>query len=243
MRKMQSIERYRRQIPIIREEGQKKIKETKILIAGVGGLGSITSILLAETGIGELILIDHGTVKMSNLNRQLLYTPNDIGKEKSRIAEKRLKEINPETKITAINQTIKEDNIAEHIKKADIVIDGMDNYEARYILNKVCVQENKPFIHGAVHGTVGQIMTIVPHKGPCLQCLIPKKPPTIKEIPILTTTPTVIGSLQTTEAIKLITKMGDPLIGRLLVYDGLEMKFHEIRVAKKIECKICGKPT
>jgi len=234
------MERYDRQIRFFGVEGQRKLMKSSVMIAGIGGLGSLAAIYVVMAGIGKVLLVDKGKVELSNLNRQILYSPNDIGKIKVKIAERKLKELNPEVKIEGIHLELNEDNVFDLVKEVDLVIDGMDNYKARFAINKACIAENKIFIHGAVHGMVGQMMTIIPRKGPCLRCILPEEPPTFEIIPIVNSIPAVIASLEVTETIKVLTGIGEPAIGKLIIYDGESMKFYEIKVKRKNNCIDCG---
>lgn len=237
----ENLERYDRQIRIIGMQGQRELLKTSVLVAGIGGLGCIASTYLVAAGIGKIIVVDKGKIEKSNLNRQILYTEEDIGKYKARVASKKLRKINSEIEIEGIVAEINEENVEELIKKADIIIDGLDNYKGRFLLNKACVKLNKIFIHGAVHGLFGQLMVIIPNRGPCLQCVIPKEPPQTDVIPILGVIPAIIASLEVLEAIKIITGKGEPTIGKMIFFDGETMKIHEIKVTKKEDCPICGK--
>jgi len=234
-----TLERYERQIKIIGAEGQQKLMSAKVMVAGVGGLGCTAAILLTAAGVGKILLVDKEKVDLSNLNRQILYTPNDIGKYKALIAAKVLKQLNPSVEVEGIVAEINDENVDDLIRKVDLVIDGMDNYEGRFLLNKACVKYGKTFIHGAIHGLMGQLLTVIPKKGPCLQCVIPALPPSTEAIPVIAATPATIASLEVMEAIKIITGVGEPAIGRLIVFDGEKMKFYEIRVAKNPNCPVC----
>ncbi len=236
-----TFDRYDRQLKILGIEGQRKLMKAKVMIAGVGGLGCVSAILLAVAGIGKLVLVDKGKVEMSNLNRQILYTPKDVGKFKAPIAARAIKKLNPNVEVEHVIAEINEDNVDDLTRNVDLVVDGMDNYEGRFLLNKTCIKFGKPFIHGAIHGFMGQLMTIIPNKGPCLQCIIPTYPPKPDTIPVLSATPSVIASLEAMEAIKVITGVGEPALGKLMVFDGEKMKFYEIRAVKNPNCPICGK--
>jgi len=178
------LERYDRQIrmPNIGINGQEKLKSSKIVIAGMGGLGCASATYLAAAGIGELVLIDKEKIELSNLNRQILYWTKDVGKYKVNSAKEKLIKLNPEIKILAIKEEINEDNIKELINGANVVIDGQDNFKTRFIINKACVELKIPFIYAAVQGLEGRLMTIIPGEGPCLRCLIPIDPPEVTKI-------------------------------------------------------------
>jgi molybdopterin/thiamine biosynthesis adenylyltransferase len=233
--------RYDRQI-IMRgfgEEGQEKLKNARVVVAGGGGLGSPSSIYLAAAGVGTIRIIDHDKVELSNLNRQILHWDKDIGRKKVDSAAEKLGQLNKGIKIEAIEATIDEKNVAELVEGFDVIVDAMDNLEARYLLNKVAIDNRVPFIHGAVYGLEGRAMTVIPGETACLRCiyrgLLPKE-----KFPVLGVTPAVIGCIQATEAIKYIVGIGKLITDRLLVYDGLNMKFTEFTVKRDPECEHCG---
>jgi len=234
------VERYDRQIMIFGTKGQIKLKEARVAVFGVGGLGSVSSTYLAALGVGELILVDHGRVELSNLNRQILYKTSDIGKFKAEIAAKRLKELNPNVNIKYFIEEVSEGNVYRFVEEADLIIDGLDNWKTRFLVNKACVKLNKPFIHAGVHGAYGQLLVVIPGKSPCLQCIVPTIPTKERKIPILPTTPAVLAALQVTEAVKIITSYGKPAVGKLILYDGYSMNFHEIPVSRRGNCPVCG---
>ena len=234
------FERYNRQILLFGEEAQKKLKQAKVAIIGIGGLGTASSLYLAAAGVGKLILVDSEKVELSNLNRQILYTTKDVGKYKAELAAKRLQELNPEISIEPIIEKISEDNAGDIIKNVDLVIDGLDNWKTRFIINKECVKQRKPFIHAGIHGMHGQLLDVIPGKGPCLACVVPTPLPEKRPFPVLGTTAGVLGLLQATEAIKILTGYGKPAIGKLIIYDGYEMKFYEIKVRRRVDCSVCS---
>lgn len=236
-----NLERYDRQIRILGVQGQAKLSKASVLVAGIGGLGCIASTYLTAAGIGRIILVDKGKVEKSNLNRQILYSEKDIGKFKAQIATERLRELNSEIEIEGMIIEINDENVEELVRKVDIVVDGMDNYRARFSLNKACVKLGKVFVHGAIHGLFGQLMVIIPNKGPCLQCVISKETPQTDVIPILGAIPAVIASLEVLETIKIITGLGEPTIGKMIFFDGETMKMHEVKILKRANCPICGK--
>jgi len=221
--------------------GQKELKRAKVVVAGVGGLGCLASIYLAAAGVGRLVLIDKGTIKLSNLNRQILYWSNDIGKYKVESAVEKLRSLNPEIKIDGFIAEINEETVCDLLKGATVVIDGQDNFKTRSVINKACVELKTPFIHGAVYGLEGILMTIIPHEGPCLRCLYPVVPPEKELFPVLGVTPATIACLQTIETLKIITGIGELCVGRLLTFDGERMKFTEIPISRNPNCQICGK--
>ena len=237
----EELARYDRQImiPEIGREGQERLKKAKVFIAGAGGLGSPVSIYLAAAGIGHIKIADHDTVDASNLNRQILHWNTDIGTMKVASAEKKLRNFNPYIKIEVTGETIDEDNVAAMTDGFDAIVDAMDNFPTRYILNKAAVEKNIPFFHGAVRGLEGRAMTIIPGKSACLRCMYHGTPPAEKS-PVLGATPAIIASIQATEVIKYFVGMGDLLTDRLLIYDGMSMIFKEFRIRKNPECDHCG---
>jgi len=234
-------QRYDRQILIkeIGEEGQEKLKRAKVLVAGAGGLGSPICLYLAAAGIGMIRIVDHDTIDLSNLNRQILHGTADIGLPKVDSAKDKLALLNAAVKIEAISVAITEDNINRLIKGCDLMVDALDNLPTRYILNKAAIEKGLPFFHGAVRGLEGRAMTIIPGKTPCLRCMYHGDAPKEK-FPVIGVTPAVIGSIQATEVIKYLVGMGDLLTGRLLIYDGMSMEFREFKVSKNPQCEHCG---
>ena len=233
--------RYDRQIMIsgIGEEGQEKLRQARIFIAGAGGLGSSVSTYLVAAGVGVIRVVDHDSVELSNLNRQVLHWDEDIGKKKVDSATEKLKRLNPEVKVEAIEEMITEANISRLVAGFDLIVDAMDNLQTRYLLNKVALEKNIPFFHGAVHGFEGRAMTIIPGETACLRCVYRGVIPEEK-FPVIGVTPAIIGCIQATETIKYIVGIGQLLTNRLLIYDGLHMKFTEFRVKKDPNCEHCG---
>lgn len=242
--KASELERYGRQIMIkgFGENGQRKLKQAKVLVAGAGGLGCPASLYLAAAGVGNLVIVDGDKVELSNLNRQVLYWSDDIGKDKSFSAAKKLKLLNPEIKVTARSEEITHENGGKLVRGCSAVVDGMDNWSTRYTLNEACVKEGVPFVHAGVYGLYGQITTIMPGEGPCLQCIIPKTPSEVKGFPVLGATPGTLGLLEAFETIKLITGIGKPLIGRMITFDGEDVSFQIVKVERNPRCPTCGRP-
>jgi len=231
-------EKYVRQIMLFGEEGQKKLRKAKIFVAGAGGLGSPISTYLAIAGIGKIILADFDSVELSNLNRQFLHHEKDVGREKIKSAEEKLLSLNPEIKIETIRERITEENADSVVPSCDLIIDTLDNFDTRHVLNRLAVERNIPLVHGAVSGYRGQVTTVIPGKTPCLYCIFPTS--LKKEVfPVLGTTPGVIGTIQANEAIKYITGQGKLLEGRLLLWDGLSCSFSELKINKTENCPIC----
>jgi molybdopterin/thiamine biosynthesis adenylyltransferase len=235
-------DRYKRQLMLFGDEGQERLKKAHIFIAGAGGLGSPVSLYLAVAGVGMITIADMDVVDQTNLNRQILHTDRDIGKKKTVSAEEKLSAINPDIRINAIYTRIDETNAVRLIGNADGIVDAMDNYPTRYLLNDVAIRKKIPLFHGAIRGFYGQATTIIPGKTPCLKCIFPKAPP--KEIfPVVGATPGVIGTVQATEVLKFLLGSGDLLTGRLFIWDGLAGRAEEIYAERIPCCPACGSIT
>jgi len=236
----EELERYDRQIRMFGHDAQLKLKKASVLVVGVGGLGSPASIYLAAAGIGRLVLLDFQKVELSNLNRQVAHWTTDIGRLKVESAAEKIRKLNPEVDVETLAERLDESNVRDIVNSVDIVVDGLDNWASRFLVNRVCVELGKPFVHAGVKGMHGQLTVVYPGKGPCLQCIIPKPPPEEKVFPVLGTTPGVMGVLEANEVIKLVTGYGRPLIGRLLIYDGLNAEISIVRIKKRENCPVCG---
>jgi molybdopterin/thiamine biosynthesis adenylyltransferase len=235
------LKRYDRQMMMrgFGEEGQKKLKNTKVLVAGCGGLGSPIATYLAAAGFGSLLLVDMDVVDLSNLNRQILHWDKNVGEQKVKSAYEKLAQLNPEIELNPLNIEINEDNVYELTEGCDIIMDGMDNFPTRYLLNRASLKHKIPFVHASIWGMEGRVTTFVPGKTACLECIFPKAPPKEK-FPVLGATPGVMATLQVTEAVKVILDIGKPLLNRLLVYDGEYMEFSEVQVDKNPKCPACS---
>jgi molybdopterin-synthase adenylyltransferase len=233
--------RYDRQLLIreIGEEGQSRLKDAKVVIAGAGGLGSAVATYLVAAGVGTVRLIDHDQVELSNLNRQILHWERDIGRKKVTSAAEKLSQFNSGVKVEAVMETITDQNAAGLVAGFDAIVDALDNLPTRYLLNRVAVDGHLPFFHGAIRGFEGRVMTVIPGQSACLGCVYRGVPPTGK-FPAIGVTPAVVGCIQATEVIKYITGIGRLLTDRLLVYDGLDMTFTEIKTARDPHCRFCG---
>ncbi len=238
---IEELERYDRQIMIdsFGKEGQEKLKNAKVIIAGCGGLGSPITIYLAAAGVGTIRIIDHDKVSLSNLNRQILHWDNDIGRNKVESASEKLVLLNKHVNIEPISETISEDNISSLTDGFDAIVDAMDNLSTRYLLNKAAIKNNIPFFHGAVYGLEGRVMTIIPGETACLRCVYRGIVPQEK-FPVIGVTPGIIACIQATEAIKYLVGIGTLLTNRLLVYDGLNLKFTELTVKRNPDCEHCS---
>ena len=235
------MERYDRQI-IIRgfgQEGQERLKKARIVVAGCGGLGSAVSPYLVAAGVGMVRIIDHDEVELSNLNRQVLHWDEDIGRRKVVSASEKLRNLNPEVTIEAVHETITEANVSRLVSGFNLIVDAMDNLPVRILLNKIALDEKIPLFHGAVYGFEGRAMTIVPGETACLKCVYRGTIPEEK-FPVVGVTPAVIGAIQATEVIKYLVGIGELLTNKLLVYDGLNMRFTELKVSRDPGCQHCG---
>jgi len=243
----QEIRRYGRHliIPEVGLAGQKKLKAARVLVVGAGGLGSPLSLYLAAAGVGHIGLVDFDVVDESNLQRQVLYTSKDVNRPKLEVAKDRLTALNPFIEVETYETRLTSENALEIIKDYDIVVDGTDNFPTRYLVNDACALLGKPNVYGSIFRFDGQVSVFDARKGPCYRCLYPEPPPpglvpSCAEGGVLGVLPGVVGALQAMETIKLIVGIGEPLIGRLLLFDGLHMRFTELRVRKDPNCPLCG---
>jgi molybdopterin/thiamine biosynthesis adenylyltransferase len=234
-------ERYDRQLMMgeVGEEGQEKLKRSRVAVAGAGGLGSPIAIYLAAAGIGKLRIIDHGQVVLSNLNRQVLHWEEDLGRKKAVSAEMKLRRLNSAVEIETIAETIAESNVSRLVQGCDVIVDALDNFPTRYVLNRCAIEKRLPFFHGAVHGLEGRAMTVIPGETACLRCMY-RGPVAQEKFPVIGVAPAVIGCIQATEVVKYLVGMGRLLTNRLLLYDGLKMTFTEFAVSKNPNCDHCG---
>jgi len=242
------VARYSRHLimPEVTLEGQKRLKAAKVLCIGTGGLGSPIALYLAAAGVGTLGLIDFDVVDFSNLQRQVLHGTKDVGRKKLNSARDRIKDINPNVHVVLHDCLFNSENAREIVEKYDIVIDGTDNFPTRYLSNDISVMLKKPNIYGSIFRFDGQATVFAPHLGgPCYRCLYPEPPPpgmvpSCAEGGVLGVLPGVIGVMQAIEAVKLICGIGEPLIGRLIHFDALKMKFREFKVRRDPGCPLCG---
>lgn len=242
------IRRYSRHliIPDVAMAGQRRLKSAKVLCIGAGGLGSPVAMYLAAAGVGTIGLVDSDVVDETNLQRQIIHGESDLGRPKLESARDSLKEINPNVHVVLHDTFVRSDNALDLFRDYDLIIDGSDNFPTRYLVNDACVLLGKPYVWGSIFRFDGQLSVFWAEHGPCYRCLFPEPPPpgmvpSCAEGGVLGMLCGTVGSLQTTEAVKLLTGIGDPMIGRMLVYDALEMKFRELKVRKDPECPVCGK--
>ncbi len=238
--------RYRRHLslPEIGPSGQQRLKDTRVLVVGTGGLGCPAALYLAAAGIGTLGLVDFDRVELSNLQRQVLFGTEDLGQLKVEAARRRLLALNPEIAVLTHALTLRADNVCEVIEGYDIVLDGSDRLSTRYLVNDACVLLGRPLVTAAIHRFEGQAMTYIPGLGPCYRCLFPQVEEgavaSCAEAGVLGVLPGVLGTIQANEAIKIAAGIGAPLIGRLLSYDALELSFTELPVSRRHDCRVCG---
>ena len=242
------VRRYSRHliIPDVGMTGQKRLKNAKVLVVGAGGLGSPALLYLAAAGVGTLGIIDFDVVDESNLQRQIIHGVSDIGKPKAESARDSIREINPLVNVVLHEVRLDSDNALEIFADYDLIVDGTDNFATRYLVNDACVLLGKPYVWGSIYRFDGQASVFWAEYGPCYRCLYPEPPPpgmvpSCAEGGVLGVLCASIGSIQVNEAIKLITGIGEPLAGRLMIYDALEMSYHTVRVQKDPECAVCGK--
>jgi adenylyltransferase/sulfurtransferase len=241
------IQRYARHLimPEVAMDGQKRLKAARVLCIGTGGLGAPLSLYLAAAGVGTIGLVDFDVVDVSNLQRQIIHFSSDVGRPKIQSAAEKLKAINPSLELELHEQTVDSSNALDLFARYDVIVDGTDNFPTRYLVNDACVLLGKPNVYGSIFRFDGQATVFHPPQGPCYRCLYPEPPPpdlvpNCAEGGVLGILPGLIGVVQATETVKLILGKGTPLVGRLLLYDALEMSFRELKVRKNPKCPICG---
>jgi molybdopterin/thiamine biosynthesis adenylyltransferase len=239
---VREFKRYGRQLvePLWSEGAQRRLKQAVVFVAGAGGLGSPVILYLAAAGVGCLRVCDSGRVEPSNLNRQILYSEHDIGKAKAGAARRTVRKLNPFVHVVPLNQNITGRTVSSVVADSHLMVDCLDNFETRYVLNAFAVENRIPLIHGGVRGFEGQLSFIHPPHTPCLACMVPEEPPLEETFPVLGATAGVIGSLQALEALKYLTGTGDLLAGRMLFWNGRTVVFHVSRERKNPDCRVCG---
>jgi adenylyltransferase/sulfurtransferase len=241
------FKRYARHLilPEVGEAGQMKLKSASVLIIGAGGLGSPVALYLAAAGVGRLGLVDFDVVDESNLQRQIIHSTNDVGRSKLESAREKILGINPYVHVETFAMQLTSNNALDIVRDFDIVVDGTDNFPTRYLVNDACVLLNKPNVYGSIFRFEGQASVFAAERGPCYRCLYAEPPPpglvpSCAEGGVLGVLPGIIGTIQANETIKLILGIGEPLVGRLLLFDGLKMQFRELRLKKNPDCPLCG---
>ncbi|HMN03907.1 MAG TPA: molybdopterin-synthase adenylyltransferase MoeB [Geobacter anodireducens] len=243
----QQIERYSRHI-ILKEvggKGQNKLLDGKVMVIGAGGLGAPIALYLAAAGVGTIGIADADVVDLSNLQRQVIHFTPDVGKPKVESAREKMEAINPDVRVRTYQEWISAANIARIIADYDFVIDGTDNFAAKFLVNDACVLAGTPYSHGGILQFDGQTLTVKPGESPCYRCIFPAPPPkdvipTCARAGVIGVLPGVLGTIQATEAIKYLLGQGDLLTGRLLTYNALRMRFREVPVKKSARCPVCG---
>lgn len=243
----EEVLRYSRHLimPEVGMEGQLKLKKAKVLCIGTGGLGAPLGLYLAAAGVGRIGLVDFDVVDFTNLQRQVLFGTSDVGRPKITAAADRLRNLNPEIQIDAYEAQLTSENALELFQDYDIIVDGTDNFPTRYLVNDACVILGKPNVYGSIFRFEGQITVFGYPDGPCYRCLYPEPPPpglvpSCAEGGVLGVLPGIVGTIQAAETLKLIIGKGQPLVGRLLLFDALAMKFRELKLRKNPECPVCG---
>lgn len=243
----EEILRYSRHLimPEVGMDGQLKLKQAKVLCIGTGGLGAPLGLYLAAAGVGRIGLIDFDVVDFTNLQRQVLFTHSDVGRPKIEAAASRLRDLNPDIQIDTFETRLTSENALDILKGYDLIVDGTDNFPTRYLVNDACVLLGKPYVYGSIFRFEGQITVFADANGPCYRCLYPEPPPpglvpSCAEGGVLGVLPGIVGTIQAMEALKLMIGKGQPLIGRLLLFDALAMKFRELKLRKNPECPACG---
>jgi molybdopterin/thiamine biosynthesis adenylyltransferase/rhodanese-related sulfurtransferase len=243
----EQMHRYSRHvlIPEVGEEGQLKLLDAKVLLIGAGGLGSPAGLYLAAAGVGTIGLVDSDVVDVSNLQRQVIHTTDRVDMPKVESARIAINALNPEVKVVGHETRLTPENADQIVSQYDIVVDGSDNFDTMYLLNEVCVRQGKPNISSSILAFDAQVTTLVPGEGPCYRCLYPEPPPpslapSCSEIGVLGVLPGIMGLLQANEVIKLVLGIGEPLIGRLLMFDALDSTFTELKLRRNPACPVCG---
>jgi adenylyltransferase/sulfurtransferase len=243
----EEIKRYSRHLimPEVGMDGQRRLKAGSVLCIGAGGLGSPAAMYLAAAGVGRIGLVDYDVVDFSNLQRQIIHGTPDVGRSKLASAKDRINAINPHVHVETYEVALSSENALQLFKPYDVILDGTDNFPTRYLTNDACVLLGKPNAYGSIFRFEGQASVFAMNNGPCYRCLYPEPPPpglvpSCAEGGVLGVLPGIIGVIQATEAIKLITQIGEPLIGRFLIYDALKMRFRELKLKKDPECPVCG---
>lgn len=241
------IRRYSRHIilPHVGGKGQKKLLAGKVLVIGTGGLGSPAAYYLAAAGVGTIGLVDDDVVDLSNLQRQILHSTPEVGIPKTESAARKLQNLNPDVRIVQHNYRLNSSNILDVIQRYDVVLDCTDNFPTRFLINDACVMARKPLVHAGIFRFEGQCFTIIPGEGPCYRCLFPEPPPaglvpSCQEAGILGCVAGVIGTVQATEAVKVLLNLGQPLVGKLLTFDALEMTFRKVSIPRDKDCAVCS---
>ncbi|HEY3080085.1 MAG TPA: molybdopterin-synthase adenylyltransferase MoeB [Chloroflexota bacterium] len=243
----EQVRRYSRHmlLPSVGPMGQRKLLNGRVLLLGAGGLGSPAALYLAAAGVGTIGIVDFDTVDLSNLQRQILHRVDSVGTPKVDSAEKTLNALNPDVKVVKFRDRLYSDNVFDIIKDFEIIVDGTDNFQTRYLINDAAVMTGKTVVHGSIFQFDGQVTVFKPKVGPCYRCLFPSPPPAgavpnCAEAGVFGVLPGIVGSIQAVEVLKLLLGEGEPLIGRLLIFDALAMEFSEVKIRRDPACPVCG---
>jgi molybdopterin/thiamine biosynthesis adenylyltransferase len=237
----QELLRYDRQLSILGLEGQRKLKALSVLVAGAGGLGSFEMLYLAAAGVGKIIVVDGDTVDRTNLNRQVLHWEEDLGRPKAVSAAEKIRRFNPNVVVEPVTEPITRDNVDELVSRADVVVDGLDNWEARFILDEAAYRQGKPFIHAGVHGLEGQVVPVVPGETSCLRCLLPESLSSPPKVPAIAFAVGIVAGVAVAELVKLVTGIGETNKGRMLIIDTATMEIMRIELRPRPGCT-CPEP-
>lgn len=243
----EQIARYSRQLmlPEIGVQGQERLLKASVLVVGAGGLGCPSALYLAAAGVGTIGIMDREAIALNNLHRQILYTTDEVGRPKSESASARLAALNPHVRVIAMQESLVPANALERLQAYDLVLDGSDNFPTRYLVNDTCVVVGKPLVHGGVVHFHGQVMAIRPRESACFRCVFPEPPapeaiPSCQEAGVVGAAAGILGTLMAHEALKLLLGIGEPLLNRLLVFDGTQSRFREVRLRRNPACAVCG---
>jgi molybdopterin/thiamine biosynthesis adenylyltransferase/rhodanese-related sulfurtransferase len=232
-------------IPEVGQAGQLKLLDSTVLLVGAGGLGSPAGLYLAAAGVGTIAIVDADVVDESNLQRQVLHSMASIGTPKTESAKKRIEELNPDVQVLTYRERLTSENIDRLLEGVDVIVDGTDNFPTRYLLNDASLRHRIPVVHASIFRFEGQLTVFKPYEGPCYRCLFPQPPPpelapSCAEGGVLGVLPGIMGSLQASEALKLLLEIGEPPVGRLVLFDALDTSFHEVRLRRDADCPVCG---
>lgn len=235
------LERYARQLELLGAEGQDRLGSSSVAIVGLGGLGSVAALYLAAAGVGSIKLVDRGRVEPSDLDRQILHWTKDVGKRKASSAYEKLTQVNPHVDIVVYDLELDEDNVDIVLKHCSVVLDGLDNWRTRFLVNNACVKLGIPLIHARGRGFGGELLVIIPGKTACLRCILPRAPKRRESTSTLGVVAGILGMLQAVEAIKLLSGIGEVHAGKLMIYDGLTQELTKIGVRRNPQCPSCGR--
>jgi len=232
--------RYSRQIPLLGEEGQERLRRSTALVVGAGGLGSAVLYYLVAAGVGRVVVVDRGYVDLPDLNRQVLYTEEDLGRPKVEAAVARLRKLNSEVEVVGYRVDVEDAVLEELVAGSDVVVDCLDNWRARLRVNELVVRYSKPLVHAGIEGFYAQLTTVVPGATPCLACLVPRPPERSGTVPVVGFTPAVAGSIEAAEAVKILAGLQPGLAGYLLIVDLKSVEFTKIPISRRENCPVCS---